>query len=337
MPGQIPGDDHLPDGDHGYQEYARFYDRLMVGLHEANGLDVNRFSVRVRDCIMRYMPHASSLLDLGCGTGTVLAGLPHLPSRTGLDVSPRMLAVARSKVPAALFIEGDMAAFSLGTRFDVVISVFDTVNYLDHFDRWISLFDCVQSHLADGGIFVFDVVTMQEFRRLNDSPPYVHDFDHNTMITNLELADDSMSATWDIRIFEHLTGNRYVLHRERYRKLAVPVDQIVAALAPHFELAEMVDQRGQPPGGASSRVYFVGIKRLLPSRRAGHWAGPPGIRHGTSCSSPGREDRRRSFPGVEVFPASSPGRPVRARDEQARQAAGTRAHGDTAASASLNR
>lgn len=93
------------------------------------------------------MPHASSLLELGCGTGTNLAGLPELASLTGLDASPEMLAVARLKVPAATFLEGDMAAFDLGRQFDVVICVFDTLNHLASFDRWTSLFDCRYSEV----------------------------------------------------------------------------------------------------------------------------------------------------------------------------------------------
>lgn len=51
-----------------------------------------------------------AFLDLGCGTGLVLDLLPELTDRyVGIDVSHRMLTVARSKHPRATFIHGDLA------------------------------------------------------------------------------------------------------------------------------------------------------------------------------------------------------------------------------------
>jgi SAM-dependent methyltransferase len=77
----------------GYGEFARFYDCMMD--------DPLTKSAWVVEHIDRYMPEAASLLELGCGTGSVLAGLRAVPSLTGLDLSPAMLAIARAKVPAA--------------------------------------------------------------------------------------------------------------------------------------------------------------------------------------------------------------------------------------------
>jgi SAM-dependent methyltransferase len=202
------------------------------------------------------MPQASSLLELGCGTGAVLAELPELPSLTGIDLSPGMLSIARSKVPAATFIEGDMAAFNLGRQFDVVICVFDTLNHLDTFDRWISLFDCVHVHLADDGIFVFDVVTVEEFRRLGEMPPFVYDIDSDTLVASIKFTEDNI-AMFDMRMFEHLEENRFVLRREHVSELGVQLDRITDALAPRFELIELTDKSGNSPRDDSSRVYFV--------------------------------------------------------------------------------
>jgi predicted TPR repeat methyltransferase len=77
----------------GYGEFARFYDCMMD--------DPLTRSAWVVEHIDRYMPEAASLLELGCGTGSVLAGLRAVPSLTGLDLSPAMLTIARAKVPAA--------------------------------------------------------------------------------------------------------------------------------------------------------------------------------------------------------------------------------------------
>src|ERR1019366_8141144 len=132
-----------------YDRFSAFYDAVMD--------DPEPRADRVVASIDRYLPRAASLLELGCGTGSILARLTTLPSLTGLDRSPEMLAVARKKVSNARLFEGDMESFSLGERFDVVICVFDSLNHLLTFDAWRSMFDAVYDHLVDGGLFIFDV------------------------------------------------------------------------------------------------------------------------------------------------------------------------------------
>src|ERR1700730_14298204 len=120
----------------------------------------------------RHLPQADSLLELGCGSGSILAGLRDLNSLVGLDRSPQMLAVARRKVPEARFILADMTEFELGERFDIVICVFDTLNHLLRFDAWCRLFERARAHLRDGGLFVFDVNTVGQLHRLRPRPPW---------------------------------------------------------------------------------------------------------------------------------------------------------------------
>ena len=68
-------------------------------------------------------PGPLRVADLGCGTGSLsllLNDLGHLV--TGLDLSPRMIELARSKAPAVRFVEGDAARPDLpGAAFDAVL------------------------------------------------------------------------------------------------------------------------------------------------------------------------------------------------------------------------
>jgi 2-polyprenyl-3-methyl-5-hydroxy-6-metoxy-1,4-benzoquinol methylase len=100
---------------------ATFDDQPDHGLHDPD--------VRAAwaDLLSRHLPSPpATVLDLGCGTGTLsvlLASLGH--SVTGLDSSPGMLAVARQKAAAdglaIEFVEGDAAAPMLAGPFDVVL------------------------------------------------------------------------------------------------------------------------------------------------------------------------------------------------------------------------
>jgi SAM-dependent methyltransferase len=235
-----------------YEHFARFYDRAMD--------DPAPRGARVLGSIERYRPDAASVLELGCGTGSILDQLTSLPSLTGMDRSPEMLAVASTKVPGARLLLGDIEEFWLGERFDVVVCVFDTLNHLLTFDAWQSMFDAVADHLVDGGLFIFDVNTVGELRRLGEEPPWVFDFDGNVLIMDVTLAEDGISD-WDIRIFEHVRGECFTLHHERIGELGVSLRQIKGALSPRFDLVEETSESGDTPTDSSVKAYFTYRRR----------------------------------------------------------------------------
>jgi len=44
-------------------------------------------------------------------------------------------------------------------NFDVVFSVFDSINFLETFAQWKSTFKSVSEHLSQNGLFIFDMYT----------------------------------------------------------------------------------------------------------------------------------------------------------------------------------
>ena len=215
---------------------------------------------RVVRWIEQYLPGAGSLLELGCGTGSILARLPAGIALVGLDRSPEMLEVAAHKVPRARLVEADMESFWLDEQFDVVISVFDSVNHLLAFDAWRSMFEAVYDHLIPGGLFLFDVNTIGELQRLGDEPPWVYDFEGGVLIIDVDFAHDGESfamSKWDIRVFEHQSDGRYQLHHEQIDELGVNLSLLRSALEPRFELLEWVDDDGRPPTEDSVKAHFA--------------------------------------------------------------------------------
>lgn len=230
-----------------YDLLAKFYDQLMS--------DASLRSKRIMRCIERYGPAASSVLELGCGTGAVLHGLSAVGSLAGMDISPGMLDIARARLPGAEFIEGDISSFDLGRRFDVIVCTYDVLNHLPGFDRWISCFACARKHLTAGGLFIFDINTVGHLNRECEQPQ-LHEFDGNTVIINVSAAERAVYE-WDVRIFEHVAGDQYRLHRSQIRELAVEIRQILAAMPADFELLEFADSAGGTPDDESDRAFFV--------------------------------------------------------------------------------
>jgi len=233
-----------------YAKFSLFYDEIMGDRTE--DLD------QVRERITKYLPTATSLLEFGCGTGALLAGLAGNLKLTGVDQSPEMLAHARDRnLPNTTLVQADMTRFSLGERFDVAICMFDTLNHLPRFESWLELFERAHEHLVEGGLFIFDVNTVGRLRGLGHQPPYVQDFGGNTLIMNITPGEGDVSI-WDVQIFERLgEDDLFRLHQETILELAVPLDKIADALSTHFDVLETADLDGGPVSDQSSRVLFA--------------------------------------------------------------------------------
>ena len=231
-----------------YAKFAAFYDEIMG--------DRTDEIEQLRDYVTRYMPTASSLLELGCGTGALLTGLAGDLSVTGIDQSPEMLAIAAKTVPNATLVSGDITKFSLGTRFDVVICMFDTLNHVADFEGWLEVFDRAHEHLVEGGLFVFDVNTVGRLRALGRQHPYVQEFGPHTLIMNITPAAGAV-VLWEVKIFEHLAEDLFKLHHEKIFQLGVPLDVIRSALTRNFDLLDETDTEPGPTSDDSDRVYFA--------------------------------------------------------------------------------
>src|SRR5438105_8964800 len=70
------------------------------------------------------VPEGASVLEVGCGTGDLLAALKPREG-VGLDISPRLVEIARGKHPGLDFIVGDAEALDAsaleGRTFDYVV------------------------------------------------------------------------------------------------------------------------------------------------------------------------------------------------------------------------
>ena len=97
-------------------------------------IDKNRYFHADDQRYLRFLiPAGQAVLEIGCGTGALLDALK--PSRgVGVDLSPRMVEIARAAHPALEFIAGDIEDESvveaLQGPFDVILLA-DTIGMLD--------------------------------------------------------------------------------------------------------------------------------------------------------------------------------------------------------------
>jgi SAM-dependent methyltransferase len=95
------------------------------------------------------------VLDLQCGTGESAAELAELGATvTAVDISEQALAVARTKWPTILWVQGDVHALPRELRrgrFDLVYTGDGVVNWLHDLEDWA---DGIASALHVGGDFL---------------------------------------------------------------------------------------------------------------------------------------------------------------------------------------
>jgi SAM-dependent methyltransferase len=233
-----------------YDAFARFYDAVQGDRAE--------HAAYLRTLLARHHPGARSVLELACGTGSILKQLQDDYEVAGVDRSPAMLARAAEKVPGTRLVEGDMTEVRLGERFDAVLCVYDSINHLLRFEDWEATFDTAREHLAGGGIFVFDVNTERRLAELvAQRPPLVQWFDGGNLLV-LDVVDGGGGeVAWEIRVFEQVERDRYRLHADDIRETAFPAARIRTSLRERFRRVRTYDDERSRPSPRSLRLHFV--------------------------------------------------------------------------------
>lgn len=234
--------------DH-YDQFAQFYD---IGTSTDN---IEKVKL-LEEIIQRLNPEAKTLLEIACGTGNVLEPLSSRYEVAGLDLSPKMLDVARAKLPTVPFFEDDMTKFELEKKFDVILCIFDSINHLVDFDQWEATFDSVKSHLNNGGVFIVDINTIYKMERFAAFRPFYSIVEGNYQLVNIKKKRDGLYG-WGIDVFAPVSDeNTYKLSQTSIPISAYPYEQVEQALKDRFSLVEASAPDGKPIDDVTDRIYF---------------------------------------------------------------------------------
>ena len=139
-----------------YENLSIVYDKLMDVDYDAYKNIISQELGDRKDLLV---------LDLGCGSGTMLPTLTKYGQVFAIDNSEQMLALASRKVPECNYCAMDLLEISnLGYEFDFVLSAFDVFNYLENFEDFNKGLKEVYDSLKVGGKFIFDLHTPKKIR-----------------------------------------------------------------------------------------------------------------------------------------------------------------------------
>lgn len=131
-----------------YQRSAAVYD-----AYHGSRFDYAALAGRVHEIIAVQVPKSeATLLEVACGTGAFLVHLRRWYAVEGVDLSPEMLAVARTKLPDVPLHQADMIEFDLGRRFGAVVCLFSSIGYAKTTERLRRTAANLARHTRPGGI-----------------------------------------------------------------------------------------------------------------------------------------------------------------------------------------
>lgn len=180
-----------------YKVFSKLYDKFMEFS------DYGAWEKQIEELIQEGQPNGKQLLDIGCGTGELLLRMAKNYQCDGMDLSEGMLKVAQRKLKhreVRLFL-GDMVEFDTGYRYDIMVSLFDTVNHILSLEELESHLKSVEKSLNPGGVYIFDVVDREFMETMFPGDVFVDNRKDITCIWEHEIEEgiDYIDATYFLK------------------------------------------------------------------------------------------------------------------------------------------
>ena len=135
--------------------------QLLAGLY--NQSEWGKFSLKYIDILdyfkKKYKINPKTVLDISCGTGILINELSKFYKVIGADASEDMIRIARNNYPAIDFYVSDMGALDLGIKVDLILSPFDSINYIITKEHLQQTTKNIYRLLNKNAYFVFDFNT----------------------------------------------------------------------------------------------------------------------------------------------------------------------------------
>jgi len=238
-----------------YSRLAVIYDDVMAHV------DYKQWASYIHRVIKKWHTSAYRLIDISCGTGSLLLQLNRYGYQTfGFDLSFEMVHRAQVKFQSNTqdipVWQGDMVSFHLKKKADVFVCIYDSINYLQQREAVARVFEMVWENLSIQGLFIFDVCTarnsldyFQNYSEQNQGIDYAYTR-HSSYIKELRIQQNRFDITFD---------SDPKTYCEVHKQRIYSVDEMVSLISDsNFSLVGFFDGFSFRQGSERSyRIQFV--------------------------------------------------------------------------------
>lgn len=243
-----------------YGKFASLYDELM------NDFDYEMWSDYIADIFEKYNRSPKDILEMACGTGNLTCYLAKKRyNLIAFDLSPEMLTKAYDKLRKfknVKLLKQNMVHFNIDKKFDAVVSICDSINYIRDSEDLLSSFNNVYKHLKDDGLFIFDINSYYKLKDIIGNNTFIEDREDIYYTWQNFFDEDKDICEFYLTFFTKNQDNTYTRFDEEHIEKAYKVDFIVNMLKEvgfskvDYYNAFTLDS----PNETSERINFVATK-----------------------------------------------------------------------------
>jgi len=245
-----------------YSEFADVYDSLQ------SDVDYARRTEYLLSLFKKYDRQPTLLLDLACGTGGFSLQFQKCGIDViGVDISPEMLDVARSRFGAenreALLLCQSAAELDLYGTVDGAICCLDSLNHIIDEEELCESIAKVSLFLEPERLFIFDVNTEYKHREILSGNTFVCDEEDVYCVWNCSECDEEGIVDISLDFFKRNGDGSYRRSGEEFseRAYSVPFLTKTCEDAGLEVLAVLSDMSEADAKSIDDRIIFVTRKR----------------------------------------------------------------------------
>ncbi len=205
-----------------------------------------------------------SVLELGCGTGTVTRMLSKSGyDCVGLDMSEDMLSIASDKTFEEdlhiIYTCQDMRDFEVPYSMDAMISIGDSMNYITCVDDLENVFSCVRENLKENGVFIFDLKTIHFFRDILADNTYAQNRDDSAFIWDNYYDEEERNNEYELAVFVKNEDGTFDRFEEQHYQHGFTIEEVTgAARKAGLNVKSIYNAfTKDAPDDSSERLYFI--------------------------------------------------------------------------------
>ena len=242
-----------------YTGFASVYDLFMDNIPYRAWCDY------VTSLLKEYGVEDGLVLDLGCGTGKLtrlLAGEGY--DMIGVDLSEEMLEVAleheMEDPKQILYLQQDMREFELYGTVRAIVSICDSMNYLEDYEDLVQVLKLANNYLDPKGVFVFDMNTVYKYREQLGEQTIAENREESSFIWENYFYEDQDINEYMLTIFRKQADSElYERTEEAHYQRAYDMDTLKRLIEKNgLALVSFLDEdMKQVPNETSERIYVI--------------------------------------------------------------------------------